>query len=374
MRAAALAALLLVLATTACGGGSQRDPLGGAAVFVPAGVVAFLAARADATWQPLLRTVLHRDPPHLPKDTVEVDVAVLQGGTTVVMTKPKHGDWRGTAATSQQPSLADNVNYLAAVRAGPANATAQAYVRGDVAGERLAAVPGQIATINGIFRNDVRVRPHLRTRTPQVAQLRWRWLSAWATKDGYGARLRSGGKPVARVQVVHSLQRVQPAYSPSLLDEIPADAQRVVDVTLSPSAFSFLTAVPASVRALVPHAGSDLALQLDRLTGGETALYTRAGGETTLVTSPSDVTAAQQALHDLRLTGLHTATIGGQFVVSTTAQGIAAFRGGGPKLAGKADIPPATAGFVWERGKTAAWAGRDGSDVTFTVRFLNGAS
>lgn len=365
----ALAALLVAVAAGCGGGGTAREPLGGGAVFVPAGVVAFFAARADSDWQPLLRAVLRRDPPHLGKDVVEVDVAVLQGGTTVVMTKPKHGDWRGVAATPQQPSLADNANYLAATRAAPPGATALAYVRGDVAAERFAAIPGQIATVSGVFRNTIRVKPHLRTQAKSVAQLRWRWLSAWGTKDGYGARLRSSGPPAAPQPVVRQLQRLQPAYPPALLDEIPADAQRLVDVTLPPGTFSYLGSAPAALRALFP--GVDVA-GLDSILGGETAVYTRPGRETTVVTSPADVTTALRTL--AALPALHTATIGGQLVISTTPRGIAAFRGGGAKLAGKLDIPPRVAGLAYDQGKLLGWGARDGDDPTFTVRHLRAAS
>ena len=64
--------------------------------------------------------------------------------------------------------------------------------------------------------------------------------------------------------------------------------------------------------------------------------------EITLVTQPADTAAASATLDDLlaslpkdsmlRRLKLHRAVIGGQFVVSTTQQGIDDFRGGGPKL------------------------------------------
>jgi hypothetical protein len=365
----ALAAVLVVLAAGCGGGGSNEQPLGGGAVFLPAGIVSFLAARTDADWRPLVRTVLHRDPPRIPKDTVEVDIAVLQGGTTVVLTKPKHGDWRGAAASPPTPSLADNANYLAATRAAPPDATARAYVRGDVAGERFAAIPGQIAVVNDLFRTRVRVREHLRTANLDLAELRWRWLSAWATKEGYGARLHSSGRPVGPARVVRFVQRLVPAYPPAVFDEIPADAQYVVDATLAPGTFSYLDSVPRRLRTLFP--GVDGA-GLDLILGGETVLYTRPGGETTVVSSPADVQAALDRLKSLP--ALHTATLGGQLVLSTTQQGIAAFRADGPKLAAKLDIPARVAGVAYERGKTVGWASRDGDDPTFTVRFVGTGS
>jgi hypothetical protein len=364
-----IAAVAGVAAAAGCGGGSTRQPLGGAAVFVPAGAVAFLAARTDSDWQPLLRSVLHRRPPDLPEDTVEVDVAVLQGGATVVLTKPKHGDWRGVTANPPTPSLADSANYLAATRAAPPGATARAYVRGDVAGERFAAIPGQIVVVNDLFRTRVRVRPRLLTRNLDLAQLRWRWLSAWGTEEGYGARLHSSGRPVGPARVVRFVQRLAPAYPPALFDEIPADARHVVDATVTPGTFSFLRTVPRRLRALFP--GVDAA-GLDRILGGETVLYTRPGGETTVVSSPADVAAALDQVQ--AVPGLHTATLGGQLVLSTTAAGIAAFRADGTKLAAKLDIPARVAGVAYDRGKTVGWAGRDGEDATFTVRFVGAGS
>ena len=367
----AFAAILVVLVAAGCGGsGAKQQPLGGAAVFMPANAVAFLAARADSDWQPLVRRVLHREPPPLPKDTEELDFAVIPGGGTILITKPTHGDWRGAPANPPSPSLADNANYLATTRAAPPDATARAYVRGDLAATRLAAIPGQIATIAGVPRTEgIRIHSKLQTYGIPIAVLRWRWLSAWATKEGFGAKLHSSGKPVASQQFIREIQRLVPAYSPALLDEIPADAQRVTDLMLPPATFSFLRTIPGWVRALLP--GLDGAA-LDQVFGGETAIYTRAGGETTIVTSPNDVTSALEHLKPVP--GLHTAVIGGQLVASTTPAGIAAFRGGGPKLGAKTDIPARTAGFVWERGKTAAWADRVGDDPTFTVRFRRGGS
>jgi hypothetical protein len=371
VRAALLvtAAVLVLAAAAGCGGGSPQEPLGGGAVFMPANVVSFLAARADSDWQPLARRVLHRRPPRLPQDTVEVDMAVIPGGGTIVLTKPKNGDWRGTPANPPLPTLADNANYLHATRAAPKDSTAVAYVRGDLAAERLLAIPGQVATIAGVPRNTVRIRPHLQTHGIPVAELRWRWLAAWRAKDGFGARFRSSGTPVAASQDVRNVQQLVPEYRPALLDEIPADATSVVDAMLPPATFSFLGSAPPALRALLP--GVDVE-GLDAILGGETAIYTRPGGETTIVTSPGDVTTA---LHDLApIRSLHTAVIGGQLVASTKADGITAFRGAGPKLGGKVDIPPRVAGFRWERGKRVAWASREGRDALFTVRPVGGAS
>jgi len=369
---AALAAIVLVVVAAGCGGGggSTAQPLGGGAVFMPANAVGFLAARADSDWRPLVRRVLHREPPPIPKDTDEIDFAVIPGGDTIVLTKPKNGDWRGAPANPPSPSLADNANYLATTRAAPPDATARAYVRGDLAATRLAAIPGQIATIAGVPRTEgIRIHSKLQTYGIPIAVLRWRWLAAWATKDGFGAKLESSGKPVASQQFIREIQRLVPLYRPQLVDEIPADAQNVTDLMVPPAAFSFMRSVPRWVRALLP--GLD-AEALDQVFGGETAVYTRPGGETTIVTSPGDVTSALERLR--AVPHLHTAVIGGQLVASTTPAGIAAFRGGGPKLGGKTDIPTRVAGFVWERGKIAAWADRVGDDPTFTVRLLRGAS
>jgi hypothetical protein len=141
--------------------------------------------------------------------------------------------------------------------------------------------------------------------------------------------------------------------------------------------------VPVAVRRLFPKPGVDLLSDLGAIVGGETALYARPGGEITLVTSPSDVRAAEQALADVGVK-LHHAAIGGQLVLSTTAGGIAAFRGSGRKLSADegfrhAGLPARASAFAYVRAPfrglrpLAAWTAADGRDDTLTVRFLRGS-
>jgi hypothetical protein len=113
----------------------------------------------------------------------------------------------------------------------------------------------------------------------------------------------------------------------------------------------------------------ELGSELDAVFHGETALYVRASlpmPEFTLVTQPNDTEAAiaavreivahappESPLHDVTL---HHAVIGGQLVISTTARGIADFRGAGPKLSADeaflkakalSGMPEQTTGFVY---------------------------
>jgi hypothetical protein len=186
--------------------------------------------------------------------------------------------------------------------------------------------------------------------------------------------VRSAGPPLAKSNAVRYVQLLAKAYTPSLLDEIPADAQRVVDFVAPPGMFELMQRLPASVVARFPHVRRiDLAPALDALVLGETAFYTRPGGERTLVSSPPDVAKAELALRQLGLRLPH-AFVGGQLVISTRAAGVTAFRSGARKLSGdasfaRAKIPKELSGLVYERGRLAAWSLPDGPDATFAARF-----
>ena len=115
--------------------------------------------------------------------------------------------------------------------------------------------------------------------------------------------------------------------------------------------------------------------QLDTLLGGETAIYVRPSlpmPEVTLVTQPADTAAASQALDAIlaelpsksMFSGvkLYRKTMGGQFVVSTTQQGLADFSGGGPRLSAdpsflaaktQSGMGATTTGFVYANVKDA---------------------
>jgi hypothetical protein len=66
---------------------------------------------------------------------------------------------------------------------------------------------------------------------------------------------------------------------------------------------------------------------------------------------------------------LHVATIGGQLVVSTSAAGINAFRGGGSKLSAGLDLPGQVTGVVYAANRYIAWGASQGPDPTLTMRF-----
>jgi hypothetical protein len=255
----------------------------------------------------------------------------------------------------------------------PRNPKAFAYVRGDLAGTRLIQVPGQVGTAVANFRARIRVIKHPLS-SPSNAYLKWRWGAAWLTSHGIGVRIRSAGPPLARSNRVRYIQLLAQPYAPALPDEIPADALHVVDLVVPPSMFELMQHLPAALVARFPAvAPIDLAQALDQLVLGETALYTRPGGEVTLVSSPPDVAAASRALRELGLRLPH-AFIGGQLVLSTKAAGIAAFRSGAAKLSADPDfrrsgVPSRVTGFEYSRGKRAAWALPEGPDATFAVRF-----
>jgi hypothetical protein len=183
--------------------------------------------------------------------------------------------------------------------------------------------------------------------------------------------------PVADTQRARSLEQLAAEYHPALFDEIPADAQSVLDLTLAPGSFELLPKLPAATAALFAGSVIGIAAELDEVLLGETALYTRKGGEATLVTQPGDTQVARKALTQLvgsataavRARPLHVATIGGQLVVSTSPAGIAAFRGGGPKLSTRLDLPDQVLGVVYSAGRWTGWAEADGQDPTFTLRF-----
>jgi hypothetical protein len=115
--------------------------------------------------------------------------------------------------------------------------------------------------------------------------------------------------------------------------------------------------------------------QLDTLLGGETAIYVRPSlpmPEVTLVTQPADTAAASQALDEIlaelpsksMFSGikLYRKTMGGQFVVSTTQQGLVDFSGGSARLSAdpsflaaekQSGMGATTTGFVYANVKDA---------------------
>jgi hypothetical protein len=192
------------------------------------------------------------------------------------------------------------------------------------------------------------------------------------------------------------VQQLEKPYTPTLVDEIPGDALIVFDFPLGQGSIENLSELPKIVTTIFHGTRYDLPLELDALLQGETAIYARRGGEVTIVSSPTDTAAALSALDELlaarnppydRLRVHHT-VLGGQLVISTSAQGIARFRGGGPKLGLKLDLPNEITAFAYVApgGENAlqmfglrtlrpltAWLLPDGADPTLTVRFAGGS-
>jgi hypothetical protein len=347
-RALPLALAALVVA----GCGSQRAP-GSAAAYAPRDAEAFVSFRTDANWRPFARLVLGRVP-RVAKDAHDAAFALVRGKIVAV----------STTGTPPARALADDARYRAALQAMPDGARGVAYVRGDVAAARLQAIPGFV----------VAVPTALRRRGQAIGRLRFRWGAVWLTNDGVGGRLRSVRPSRTETDTQSALDQVAPSYAPALFDEIPADAQFVLDLQLAQASFAVMPKLPAQIAALFSGGLIGVAGELDEVMQGETALYTRAGGELTLVTQPSDTKAARTALGELARSlkvarRLHVATIGGQFVVSTSAAGINAFRGGGPKLAAGIALPGPVTAVVYAANRYIAWGASQGSDPTLTIRF-----
>jgi len=364
MQRLSLLAVTAVLAA-GCASATAGGPDNGAAAYVPGDALLFVAATTKtADWLPSQWKQL------APAVGSELDVAVLKDDTSVAFTQPrdaakldalvqKHalvskrvGDWTAVAKTQAALdavgptalSLAENDRFRAAMDRVPDDAFVHVYASGAKAQQLLTSVPGQLTTVSAPF--GVRYRfgqPSTGTR-PTAATLGMvdiRWAAAGITREKKGYRVEgvvktgeviSPGPP--RYLIIPT-----PVYTPSLLDEIPADVLAVVDFPVPIGAFELLDKLPPEIVRLFG-SSFDLAFQLDTIMRGETALYVRAGApqpELTLVTQPSDIGAAEQSLQDLltaapKPLALYHASIGGQFVVSTSRAGIAEFRGGGTKL------------------------------------------
>lgn len=358
----ALPLALAAFALAGCGGGGSRASLSAAAAYVPADADAFVAFETNANWRQFARIVLGRVPP-VPHGAREAAFA-LEHGKVVAVSR---------SGTPPARALAGDARYRAALHAEPGSAAGVAYVRGDVAVARLEEIPGFVVAVpNALRRLPTRPGSHI----PSVGGLAFRWGAVWLTRDGIGARLRTVPVSQLDIESLRALEQVTGRYRPALFDEIPADARSVLDLQLAPSSFELLPKLPAPVAALFTGDPIVVAANLDLLAQGETALYTRAGGEVTLVTQPADTNAAQKAVDQLRTSlksavALHVATIGGQFVVSTSAVGIAAFRGGGPKLSSRVQLPALVTGVVYSANRFLAWGADEGNDPTFTLRFIS---
>ena len=348
---------LLVLAAAglvAAGCGSSSPSFGTGTDGVPADAQAYVAVRTDDPhWRVFVRAVLGRVPKVAPGTHV-LEVALVHGRLVVPHGPVAH-------------SLANSRRYQHARAAMPGGLHGIGYLDGSLATARLHAIPGEI-TITTI---PIRVRRVLHPRgTDLIARLPYAWAAGWLTSDGIGWRTRSGGPPILRSLDGRGAEEFVSAYTPRLFDEIPADATTVVDLPLPPLSWESMPALPAAVTKLVPRLPAlELGASLDTIFGGESALYRRPGGEVTVVTSPSDTAAAEREIAFLfPHRALHVATIGGQLVVSTRAEGIAAFRGGGAKLSSRIRVP-APVIFVVSTPRFLAWGQLHGLDPTVTVNF-----
>jgi hypothetical protein len=250
--------------------------------------------------------------------------------------------------------LADSHVFTEAMTRLPSGALVRAYANGAEAQTLISSIPGQVGTTD------------------------FRWVAAAITSTSDGLKLeaftRTGGPTAASAPgyIVHPTA----PYASALVDEIPAGALAVVDLRVSSSMFESLGTLPAPlVKFFGAQNAAALPNQLDTLLGGETAIYVRPSlpmPEVTLVTQPADTVAASQALDAIlaelpsksMFSGikLYRKTMGGQFVVSTTQQGLVDFSGGGPRLSADASFVAAqkasgmgatTTGFAYAKVKDA---------------------
>ena len=376
-RGLVLVALPFVLA--ACGGSSTS--LRETARFAPRNATVFVAVQThDDHWRSFAKQLLG-ELPSVPRDAKEVAFAVVDGQTRVVTQVLEH-------------SLADTKGYRDALADVPKSATAIAYTRGEEAQKRLLAFPGQVVVTSQRLPYRTTRRP--RDESNRIAQLVYRWGVAGQGPATAGARARSAGLPVVPSRYARGVQQLAKLYTPTLVDEIPDDALVVFDFPLGQGSMENVPDLPKVVTKIFHGTNYEIPLELDTLLQGETAIYARDGGEVTIVSSPPDTVAALHALDELlaarnppydRLR-IHHAVLGGQLVISTSAQGIERFRGGGAKLASKLDLPDQLSAFAYVApgGENAlqmfglrdlrpltAWLLPDGADPTLTVRFAGGS-
>lgn len=347
---------LALVALVAAGCGGSHSSLGGAAAYAPWNAEAFVSFRTNANWQPFARLVLGKVP-RVPSTAHEAAFALVDGKIVPVR------------KTHVARSLADDDRYRAAIESVPRGARGIGYVRGDIASARLHTVPGLINTVNAT-RGRFSIPRSAHGKVPSVAVLQFRWAAASLTDEGVDERLRTSGLPRAETERVRALEELAPAFAPALFDEIPADAQLVLDLPLAPGSWEVLPHLPTPVARLFSGSLIGVAAELDQVMQGETALYTRKGGEVTLVTQPADTEAALKAVTELPpFQRFHQAVIGGQLVLSTSTAGIAVFRGGGPKLSTRLDLPHQVTSVVYSAGHWTGWTAAEGKDPTFTLRF-----
>jgi hypothetical protein len=277
--------------------------------------------------------------------------------------------------------LADTTAYQDATAKLAGDALVRAYVDGAQAQRLLASLPGQVAARTPPLRPRYRGFRGSGTNVRAFVPERFAWGAAdvVAVDDGLRVRAFTHAAPASEVAVSHArlLQLRTRPYTSVLVDEIPADALLVADYQASTTGFeeaapSLLPPWLRALRTKVPSLPTDL----ETLLGGETAVYVRPGlplPELTLVTQPADVGQAvgllpsvlselKAAFPMLAQVSVRHAVVGGQLVLSTSEQGISAFRSPGAKLSADpmfreatkaADMPQQTTGFAYANLKEA---------------------
>jgi len=406
--AAAVAAAAAIL-TAGCASAGATDPgaLDGAAAIVPANAVSFVAASADLTsseWHGLAKPFLHDVQQYQPALGNEVDVAELPGKQIVVLTQPsdaqkldalaakrgeqtrKFGDWIAIAKTSATldtvahatAHLASSAAFTDAMATLPDKALVRAYASGNEATDLLFAIPGAMQSTSAPGGIPFRQGHTRRVGGQNVAMTAINWLAAAVTSEHDGLRaqafIKTGG--LVAPGPPRFIMRPMTPYRSSLVDEIPAGALLVADFQ-APAAMFEWNGVPKPLQQLLgTKLQTILPTELDQIFGGETAVFVTPGAPIptiTVVTQPPiDTVSAGQALdailqavpdssplHGMKLI---RATIGGQFVISTSQAGIDAFRGGGTKLSNDSTFTEAakqagmgvnSTGFVYANAKDA---------------------
>jgi hypothetical protein len=405
--AAVAAAAAIVTAGCASAGATGPGSGDGAATIVPSNAVAFIAASTDLSssrWHGIGKPFLAQFTALAPALGDELDVAVLPGKQLVGLTQPQDaaklaalakknklrtrviGSWTAIAKTpaaldavaNATSHLADNSLFVAAMNRLPSGALVRAYANSQEAQQLLSAIPGaeeMIAVPNGVH---YRLKLRATTRFGvSVATTEFSWVAAALTSTSDGLKLEAFAKSAGLTAPGPPRYAVHPTppYTSALSDEIPSGVLAVVDLKIASGMFENMLKLPAALSKLFGAKSNEIPLQLDTLLGGETAIYVRPSlpmPEITLVTQPIDTAAASTALDQLvaelpstsMLSGvkLYRTTIGGQFVVSTTQQGLDAFRGGGAKLSADPSFLAAkqesgmgaeTTGFVYANVKDA---------------------
>jgi hypothetical protein len=406
--AAVAAAAAIVTAGCASAGASGPGSLDGAAAIAPANAVAFIAASTDlgsSAWHGVGKQFMTKFKSLAPALGGELDVVVLPSKAIVGFTQPqdsaklaalakKHGvqtrvigGWTAVAKTSAAldtvasatSHLVDNNLFIEAMNRLPSGSLVRAYANGQEAQTLLASIPGQLETTIAPAGVHYHVTKQAqRSSRATVGTIDFRWVAAALTSTSDGLKLeaftRTGGLAAAAAPryIVHPTA----PYASALVDEIPSGALAVVDLQVASGMFENLGTLPAPlVKFLGAANAASLPNQLDTLLGGETAIYVRPSlpmPEVTLVTQPADTAAASQALDQIlaelpsksMFSGikLYRKTMGGQFVVSTTQQGLADFSGGGARLSADPSFLAAktqsgmgamTTGFVYANVKDA---------------------